>query len=167
MKKLALAVAVTSLAAIGCAHQQQQTTTTEEKPVAAAPKPQPAPEAPAPTQAQDDVNKLLSGTMLHFDFDRAELTDASRERLQALAEVLKKHTDLRIRIDGNCDEAGTEEYNLALGQKRADAARQYLSTLGVSPNRLETVTYGKEKPLDPGHNQAAWSQNRRDGFSAQ
>jgi len=167
MKKLALAIAAISLAATGCAHQQQQTTTQEDKPVAAAPKPQPPPAEPAPTQAQDDVNKLLSGTMIHFDFDRAELTDSSRERLQALAEVLKKHSDLRIRIDGNCDEAGTEEYNLALGQKRADAARQYLSTLGVAPGRLETVTYGKEKPLDPGHNPSAWSQNRRDGFTAQ
>ncbi len=166
MNKLVLAVAVTSLAAIGCAHQQQQQTSTEEKPVAAAPKPQPPPD-PAPTQAQDDVNKLLSGTMIHFDFDRAELTDSSRERLQALAEVLKKHSELRIRIDGNCDEAGTEEYNLALGQKRADAARQYLSTLGIAPSRLETVTYGKEKPLDPGHNPTAWSTNRRDGFTAQ
>jgi peptidoglycan-associated lipoprotein len=167
MNKLVLAVAVTSLAAIGCAHQQTQQTTQEEKPVAAAPKPQPPPADPAPTQAQDDVNKLLSGTMIHFDFDRADLTDSSRDRLTALADVLKKHSELRIRIDGNCDEAGTEEYNLALGQKRADAARQYLSTLGVSPNRLETVTYGKEKPLDPAHNQAAWSQNRRDGFTAQ
>jgi len=165
MNKLVLAVAVVSLGALGCAHEQQPQTTTEEKPVAAAPKPPPPAAAPAPTQAEDDVAKLLSGTMIHFDFDRADLTDSSRERLQALADTLKKHPDLRIRIDGNCDEAGTEEYNLALGQKRADSARQYLSSLGIAPQRLETVTYGKEKPLDPAHNDKAWAENRRDGFT--
>ena len=70
-----------------------------------------------------------------------------------------------MEIVGYTDAKGTEEYNLALGQKRADSARVYLSSLGIAPARLETVTYGKEKPLDPAHNDKAWSENRRDGFT--
>ncbi len=164
MSRLTVITLALALGLFGCAHAQQQQETQEEHPVAAPQPPPPAP-APAPTQQEDDVAKLLSGTMIHFDFDRAELTQTSRDRLQALADTLRKHSELHIRIDGNCDEAGTEEYNLALGQKRADAARQYLATLGIEPGRLETVTYGKEHPLDPGHTPEAWSANRRDGFS--
>ncbi len=164
MKKLIPAVAALALAA--CAHSQQAQVSTTEHPVAAAPKPPPPEPAPTPAaQQEDDLAKLLSGTMIHFDFDRADLTPASETRLQALAEAMRKHPDVRIRIDGNCDEAGTEEYNLALGQRRADAARKYLANLGIAPTRLETVTYGKERPLDPGHNADAWAANRRDGFS--
>ncbi len=71
-----------------------------------------------------------------------------------------------MRIEGNCDERGTVEYNLALGQKRADAAKAYLVNLGVDGKRLETVSYGKEKPVDPGHNEEAWAKNRRDHFTS-
>ncbi len=71
----------------------------------------------------------------------------------------------KVRIEGNCDERGTVEYNLALGQKRADAAKAYLVNLGADPKKLETVSYGKEKPVDPGHNEAAWAKNRRDNFT--
>ena len=84
--------------------------------------------------------------------------------LQATADVLKKYTTWQVTIEGHCDERGTAEYNLALGERRATAARTYLLSLGVSADRIKIVSYGKEFPFDPGHDEAAWSKNRRAHF---
>jgi peptidoglycan-associated lipoprotein len=101
---------------------------------------------------------------IFFDFDKYAIRPGD-------AEILKKDyaamqsSKAKVRVEGNCDERGTVEYNLALGQKRADAAKAYLVKLGADDKRLETVSYGKEKPVDPGHNEAAWAKNRRVHFT--
>jgi peptidoglycan-associated lipoprotein len=99
-----------------------------------------------------------------FAFDSFVLSDDARQALAKNAEVMKGDVAAKVLIEGNCDERGSDEYNLALGEKRAQAAKQYLITMGVPAERLSTISYGKEKPADPGHNQAAWSKNRRDDF---
>lgn len=103
---------------------------------------------------------------IYFDFDRSDLRSEAREVLNQKAEVLRQYPDIRVRIEGHCDERGTVEYNLALGERRAEAARSYLIDLGIDPDRLTTVSYGEERPAVEGQNEAAWSQNRRDEFVA-
>jgi peptidoglycan-associated lipoprotein len=160
-----LVSAVLFLAVLGCAH--------EEKQVQAAPPP-PAPpivakaEPPPPdaTLAEKEdaaaLRQLLTGPVAYFDFDRANLTSEDQEKLRALAQQLKEHPTAHLRIAGNTDEVGTEEYNLALGQRRADVARLYLVSLGISTSRIDTISYGDNRPADPGHDAAAHAKNRRD-----
>jgi peptidoglycan-associated lipoprotein len=99
-----------------------------------------------------------------FDFDKAELRADARSVLQADAQYLKDHPDAKVVLEGHCDERGTEEYNLALGQRRADAVKQYLVDLGVPASRLSTISYGEEKPFVMGHTEEAWAKNRRVHF---
>ena len=101
---------------------------------------------------------------IHFGFDRYDLTPKAREILSQNAELLLKHFQVTIQIEGHCDERGTIEYNLALGERRSNSASQYLVSLGVSPNRIVTISYGEEMPVDPRHNEEAWAQNRRAHF---
>ncbi len=148
------------LLAAACAHEQPAVTArVPAPPVAEAPPP--APPAPA-KRTEDDLTRLLAQPISHFDLDQAVLTAADREQLQALARALKSDPSARIQIAGNCDERGTEDYNLHLGQKRAAVAKGYLTKLGVEPARLETISYGKNRPLDSGHTEPAWAANRRD-----
>lgn len=99
-----------------------------------------------------------------FDFDKYNIRPGDAETLKSNLEWFKANPNKKVRIEGNCDERGTVEYNLALGQKRADAAKNYLTSLGIDVKLLETISYGKERPLDPAHNEAAWAKNRRDDF---
>lgn len=101
---------------------------------------------------------------VYFDFDKYNIRPADAEILKSNLDWFKANPNKKVRIEGNCDERGTVEYNLALGQKRADAARTYLTNLGIDAKLLETISYGKEKPADPAHNEAAWAKNRRDDF---
>jgi peptidoglycan-associated lipoprotein len=99
-----------------------------------------------------------------FDFDSAALKAEAKSTLDANAREMKRVTDKNITIEGHCDERGTKAYNLALGEKRANAARDYLVAMGINPSRVTTISYGKERPFDPGHNEAAWAKNRRAHF---
>lgn len=99
-----------------------------------------------------------------FDFDSAALTNEAKSTLQVDANEMKRVTDKNVIIEGHCDERGTKAYNLALGDKRANAAKDYLVAMGVDPSRITTISYGKERPFDPGHNEAAWAKNRRAHF---
>ena len=101
---------------------------------------------------------------VYFDFDRYDLDVQDRTTLRANAEWLKKNPATRVEIEGHCDERGTNEYNLALGAKRAQAAKDYLMTLGVAPNRISTTSYGEEIPVCREHNEGCWQKNRRDRF---
>jgi peptidoglycan-associated lipoprotein len=101
---------------------------------------------------------------IHFDYDRYSLKSDAREILKKQAAWLANHGTASIIIEGNCDERGTTEYNLALGERRAKEAMKYLIELGIDGKRLKTVSYGKERPLDPEHNEEAWAKNRRDHF---
>ena len=102
---------------------------------------------------------------IYFDFDKSNLKADAKKNLDKTSAWLSKKPTVNIKIEGNCDERGTAEYNVALGDRRANTAKEYLVKLGVSAARLETVSWGKEKPLDPGHNEAAWAKNRRDDFN--
>jgi peptidoglycan-associated lipoprotein len=102
---------------------------------------------------------------IHFDFDKYNILQNDRTILSRDAAYLLKHKRVGIVIEGNCDERGTAEYNMALGEKRADEAKNYLVNLGVESKRIKTVSYGSEKPLNSGHDEAAWAQNRRDHFA--
>lgn len=101
---------------------------------------------------------------IYFDFDRYFIREDAKKSLNQNAKILKDNPQVKIRIEGNCDERGTAEYNLALGEKRAKSAKDYLVNLGIDSARITVISYGKEKPLYPGHNEDAWSKNRRDDF---
>ena len=125
-----------------------------------APPPEVKEEAPPPP-AEEPVFSLEP---IFFDFDKSNIKPVAKAILDKNAEWISKNPAAKIRIEGNCDERGTNEYNMALGERRASSAKQYLITLGVAADRLSTVSYGEEKPLDPGHDEAAWAKNRRDDF---
>lgn len=101
---------------------------------------------------------------IYFNFDSYALSASARESLVKNSTIMKSNPAASVRIEGNCDERGSDEYNLALGEKRAKEAMQYLKTLGISEKRLTVISYGKEKPLAQGHDETAWGQNRRDDF---
>ena len=103
-------------------------------------------------------------TDIRFDFDSFALNPEAKTVLDRIAETLLNKTALQIMIEGHCDERGTNEYNLALGQRRAESAKKYLQQLGVSSKRIFTISYGEEKPLNPNHGEEAWAENRRDHF---
>ncbi|HVH09310.1 MAG TPA: peptidoglycan-associated lipoprotein Pal [Gemmatimonadales bacterium] len=111
-----------------------------------------------------DAVKALLATMIHFDFDKANILSGDAAVLDQKIGILQANGALRIRINGHCDERGSDEYNLALGNRRAIAAKQYLTNHGIDAGRVETASYGKERPLDAGHDEAAWAKNRRDEF---
>jgi peptidoglycan-associated lipoprotein len=102
---------------------------------------------------------------IHFELDSATLTDQARATLEKHALWLQGRRDVQVTIEGHCDERGTVDYNIALGEQRARAARDYLVSLGVAADRVRAVSFGKERPLDPGHDEAAWARNRRDHFA--
>ena len=101
---------------------------------------------------------------IHFDFDKSFIREDAKPALQKVAETLKKNPGASLLIEGHCDERGTAEYNMALGERRATSAKSYLVSLGVKGGALSTVSFGKEKPVDPGHNEEAWAKNRRAHF---
>jgi len=102
------------------------------------------------------------GDRIFFDFDRADLRTDARAQVDKWGEFLKKYPQVTVTIEGHCDERGTREYNLALGERRAAAARRYLVALGIDGKRIATISYGKERPAVIGSDEAAWAQNRRD-----
>jgi peptidoglycan-associated lipoprotein len=112
----------------------------------------------------DDINRNSPLKPLFFELDSSEISAEGRSVLDANAAALKKYPTWTITIEGHCDERGTAEYNLALGERRAVAARAYLVSLGVSPDRLRTVSYGKEFPFDAGHDELSFQKNRRAHF---
>jgi peptidoglycan-associated lipoprotein len=115
-----------------------------------------------PTVAQLNAEGVLE--TVYFDFDKSDLSDEARALLRANAEWLRGHPKYGVVIEGNCDERGTIEYNLALGQRRAETVRDYLTSLGVSASRLRTKSYGEERPAVMGHDERAWALNRRADF---
>lgn len=144
-------------------------------------KPAPPPEPPQPvsepvivppmpaedeigSRSLDDLNRDSPLQPLFFALDSSEVTGEGMQVMQANASVLKKYPSMQITIEGHCDERGTAEYNLALGERRALAAKNYLVSLGVPADKIKTVSYGKEFPFDPGHDDAAWQKNRRAHF---
>ncbi len=170
--RLVLSAAVVTLLAAGCAKQPAA-------PVAAVPtKPevqQPAAEV-GETPGQAVVETPVGDVVLqpaaeaglqriYFDYDQHILTLQARDTLAGNAAYLKAHPEFKVSIEGYCDERGSDEYNLALGERRALAARDFLLSLGVAPGALSTISYGEEKALEPGHKEEAWAMNRRAEFN--
>ena len=116
-----------------------------------------------PDQWNQDRAALAADT-IHFAFDSAVIRDSEKANLQQVAAALNGDASANVLVEGNCDERGTEEYNRSLGERRAEAARESLTGMGVSPDRIHTISYGKDKPADSGHDDAAWTQNRRADF---
>jgi peptidoglycan-associated lipoprotein len=110
-----------------------------------------------------DAEALKSETV-YFDFDSSVLKSSEKPKVSAVADYLKANSTKAVRIEGNCDERGTEEYNRSLGERRALAVREELIRLGIDPTRADTISYGKDKPAVQGHDESAWKQNRRDDF---
>lgn len=153
------------LALAACAHEQPNA----EAPVVAEAPPLPPPAPPREVPAPDPnalLAQFLSEPIAHFAFDRADLRPEDQQRLQQLAELMKKAPGARVQIAGNCDDRGTEEYNLQLGARRAEVAKKYIANLGIDATRIETISYGEERPVDPGHTEHAWALNRRDDGQA-
>jgi peptidoglycan-associated lipoprotein len=112
----------------------------------------------------DDLNKNSPLKPVYFELDSSELSAANQKALDENAALLKRYPSWAVTVEGHCDERGTAEYNLALGERRAIAARAYLVSLGIAADRLRTVSYGKEFPFDPGHDETAFAKNRRAHF---
>jgi peptidoglycan-associated lipoprotein len=106
----------------------------------------------------------LKGATVYFGFDQATIRSGEHSKLSEVATYLKNNPTAAVRVEGNCDERGTEEYNRSLGERRALAAREALVSMGIEPNRVDTVSYGEDKPAVPGHDEAAFAKNRRDDF---
>ena len=137
------------------------------KPQATAEAPPPAPVS-GPTTTQSTIMpgsaedlRVNVGDTVHFDYDKSNILDADKDTLQRQAAWLQKYPQIRVTIQGNCDERGTEEYNLGLGARRANAVKEYLVSLGVSSGRVDTISYGKERPICTKSTEECWAKNRR------
>ncbi len=131
--------------------------------------PAPAQTEPAEQPVEEPVSQPVdmspvSLNDVYFDFDQHNLTSEAKSTLESNARELKRVADSGVTIEGHCDERGTKAYNLALGEKRAGAAKDYLVTLGVNASRINTISYGKERPFDSGHSESSWAKNRRAHF---
>ena len=168
MKNVALYLAIAVIAA-GCASKETQTdapVTDRSAGVSQPSRSASSSTTPAqqPTIAGNplrDPSNILSKRSVFFDYDSNAVKDEYRGMVQAHSRYLGDKRDSRIRIEGNCDERGSREYNLALGQKRAESVKKMMTVLGVSDGRIETISFGEEKPMSSGHDEQAWSQNRR------
>ena len=162
-----VALLLTALFA-GCAKEEPPPPTPE--PPRAAPQPPPPPPPPPPavdTLRQQRFQQAMQDFQnqdVYFDFDKYDLRPDARAILDKKVAFLNENSSMRVQIEGHCDERGTSEYNLVLGERRANASKQYVTTAGVNTARLSTISYGKERPLDPGHDEAAWARNRRAHF---
>jgi peptidoglycan-associated lipoprotein len=170
MKKLALVVALVAIGASACKKDIKTT------PVAAEPTQPPAAPAPVAETAVDDYTRIKNMSVdeidrlglfgeVHYDYDSADIREGDKAILQKNAENLKKYDFVRVSVEGHCDDRGSVEYNLALGERRAKSAYDYLVSLGVSAARLKSVSYGKEVPLCQDQTEACWARNRRGHFT--
>jgi len=163
---LVMGVLAMTMLASGCAKKATQAPPTPPQPPptkVTTPPPPPAETTPVPTPPTKVIG---SGDFspAFFDFDSYSLREDARGVLDANAKLLRDNVDTRITVEGHCDERGTSEYNQALGERRAQAARDYLVNAGIDTGRLQIVSYGKERPFNAGHDEAAWAQNRRAHF---
>lgn len=123
----------------------------------------PMSDVPGHTNWVENAEQFKADT-IHFAYDSSVIRSADKSKIADVADYLKNHPNTAVRVEGNCDERGTEEYNRSLGERRALAAREELVGLGIAPNDVDTVSYGEDRPVDTGHNESAWKENRRDDF---
>ncbi|GAB7127980.1 peptidoglycan-associated lipoprotein Pal [Silvimonas sp. JCM 19000] len=169
MKKIAMSALLAALLAACASNPKPAPVTTAPAPAAATDNTNTAPATVDLTQGQNkpgyseltDPNNILSQRRVYFDFDSYVVNDKYNELVQAHAKYLLAHKDAKVILQGNTDSRGTAEYNISLGQKRAEAVKKLMSALGVPDSQIETVSFGKEKPAEPGDTEEAWSRNRR------
>ncbi len=165
MKKTILALAVTSVLAACSSTPPASTAAPAAEKTAAPAAVAPAAPASAPVKQALYPAKGVGGALgqrgIYYDFDKYAVKDQYKPVVDAHGEFLLSHSAAKVTLQGNCDERGSREYNLGLGQRRADSVRKVLAAKGVKDSQMETVSYGKEKPRNPGHNEAAWAENRR------
>lgn len=164
-KLLALLVGGTLLLLLmaGCASKKGGVS--DETPPVVTEEAPPPPPPPPPDDADLPPPPVeLDLQTIYFDYDKYSLKSEAKNALAANGTTLRENADVTVLIEGHCDERGTVEYNLALGEKRAKAARDYLVDLGIKPERIRTISYGEERPVDPGHAEDAWAKNRRADF---
>lgn len=157
------------LMAVGCASRKEVSTAQVEPPPPAQTTPQETttpPPPPPPAQTQDDSAARITLTDAFFDFDESALRDDAKNALTTNAKWMEKNASANVIVEGHCDERGSVEYNLALGERRAKAAKEFMVSYGIAAGRLTTISYGKERPFDPGHGENSWAQNRRAHFVA-
>jgi peptidoglycan-associated lipoprotein len=166
--KLATAgLLVALLMALGCASRKQVSTTqVEPPPPPASTEQETTPPPPPATQTESEPETRSTLADAFFDFDEASLRADAKTALESNAKWMEKNSGSNVIVEGHCDERGSVEYNLALGERRAKAAKEYLVSYGIAAGRLTTISYGKERPFDPGHDENAWAQNRRAHFVA-
>lgn len=116
------------------------------------------------TEALAKAKSEINQSTIYFDYDKSDIRDEYRSSLHAVVERMKEFSEIRLQISGHCDERGTAAYNLALGERRANAAKKFLKDAGISGSRIDTKSWGEEMPAVEGHNEAAWAKNRRDEF---
>lgn len=168
MKKLVISIVLLNLLAACASEKPKEAAAPAPAPVAAA-APVAAP-APAPVVAVDPLNdpsSILSKRSVYFPFDVSAVQADDKPVVLAHAKYLSEHQDRKVRVEGNCDERGSKEYNLALGQRRAESVKKMLVLGGAKASQIETVSYGEEKPLCKEHNEACWKQNRRSDIKYQ
>lgn len=163
LKLVVIPLACLAIVAAGCGGKKARVETVAEPPAPVTPEvlPPPPPVPPAP------VERPLVLENVYFDYDKYDLREDARATLASDAKQLEGKADAKVLIEGHCDERGTVEYNLALGEKRAKAAMDYLVNYGIAAGRLSAVSFGEERPADPGHDETAWSKNRRAAFTKQ
>ncbi len=149
------------VASVSCSHEQQISPSPAPKPAPPRVVVSAGPSKAAPPAVPFDTPKRKEGNAIFFDFDSALVRDDARSVLQKVADNLHQQP-AGLRIEGNCDEVGTVEYNIALGEQRARAAKEYLVRLGVPSEKIATISYGSQRPKDPGHDETSHAQNRRD-----
>jgi peptidoglycan-associated lipoprotein len=159
-KLLGLMAALLLVAACG-SDATEDTTASSGGETMAAPPPPPPPPAPMPPMDPQEYFVINVGDRVFFDFDKSDLRPDAIDQLNRQADFLKANSSITVVVEGHADERGTREYNLALGERRASSAKQYLESMGIGGGRLETISYGKERPAVLGSNEDAWAQNRR------
>ena len=153
----------------GCAKKAKPVMEEPEPTIEIEPAPEPEAVPDTAGQALREWQKQMEADMklvrtIYFDYDKSNLRKDAQDALSSNAKLIQKYPKWKVTIEGHCDERGTAEYNLALGERRAMSAYRYLVSLGIPDSQLSTVSYGEERPADPGHNEAAWAKNRRDEF---
>ena len=165
---LSLCIPIALLAAGGCATQSKNDEASSSTPSSTS-----RPSSSSPSQAAAPSSRAMRGVVtrdaagkptnrsVYYDFDQSTLSAADRKLVEAHAQYLRQHPDLKVRVEGNADERGSKEYNLALGQRRAESVTKAMEILGVHEQRVEAVSYGEEKPKATGHDENSWAENRR------
>lgn len=172
---IALLAVAGPMLVVACSAKPKPVAAPEAKPVAAAASPAPAAvSAPAPAAALEptapvhisveEMNRKGYVKDAFFDYARYDIRPDQRDTLTKDAAWLREHPTVKIMVEGHCDERGTSQYNMALGQQRAEAVKDYLVQLGIDPSRIQIISFGKERPFVTGHDEKAWAQNRRDHF---